>query len=153
MANGEIQTFIERVAELVSKDLVETVLTTIVSGSVVVGGEISANNETEANSLTQTLSDNSNNLGVTVTNSNFQTTFDGNAINDGTTTSTSDSSGPSVGLIVGCTIGGVVLVAIIAFVVYKVKSGKSESQQIDVDETRVQNEKDQIVSWLNSKSL
>ena len=146
MANGEIQTFIERVAELVSKDLVETVLTTIVSGSVVVGGEISADNETEANSLTQTLSDNSNNLGVTVTNSNFQTTFDGNAINDGTTTSTSDSSGPSVGLIVGCTIGGVVLVAIIAFVVYKVKSGKSESQQIDVDETRVQNEKDQIVS-------
>lgn len=146
MANGEIQTFIERVAELVGKDLVETVLTTIVSGSVVVGGEISANNETEANSLTQTLSDNSNNLGVTVTNSNFQTTFDGNAINDGTTTSTSDSSGPSVGLIVGCTIGGVVLVAIIAFVVYKVKSGKSESQQIDVDETRVQNEKDQIVS-------
>ena len=146
MANGEIQTFIERVAELVGKDLVETVLTTIVSGSVVVGGEISANNETEANSLTQTLSDNSNNLGVTVTNSNFQTTYDGNTVNDGTTTSTSDSSGPSVGLIVGCTIGGVVLVAIIAFVVYKVKSGKSESQQIDVDETRVQNEKDQIVS-------
>ena len=146
MANGEIQTFIERVAELVSKDLVETVLTTIVSGSVVVGGEISANNETEANSLTQTLSDNSNNLGVTVTNSNFQTTFDGNAINDGTTTSTSDSSGPSVGLIVGCTIGGVVLVAIIALVVYKVKFSKSESQQVDVEDTRIQVEKGQIAS-------
>ena len=146
MANGEIQTFIERVAELVGKDLVETVLTTIVSGSVVVGGEISADNETEANSLTQTLSDNSNNLGVTVTNSNFQTTFDGNTINDGTTTSTSDSSGPSVGLIVGCTIGGVVLVAIIALVVYKVKFSKSESQQVDVEDTRIQVEKNQIAS-------
>ena len=80
LANGDVQTFLERVVALVGVDLTQAVLTSVVSGSVVVLGDISADSQAQADQNSQTLSDNTNNLGVTVTSSSFQTAFDGNAV-------------------------------------------------------------------------
>ena len=80
LANGDVQTFLERVVALVGVDLTQAVLTSVVSGSVVASGDISADSQAQADQNSQTLSDNTNNLGVTVTSSSFQTAFDGNAV-------------------------------------------------------------------------
>lgn len=80
LANGDVQTFLERVVALVGVDLTQAVLTSVVSGSVVVLGDISADSQAQADQNSQTLSDNTNNLGVTVTSSSFQTAFDGSVV-------------------------------------------------------------------------
>ena len=127
---------IENIATVVSKDPLDIVLNTVAAGSVEVGGEVSSESEEEASQASQTLTSNSNNLGYTVTSSSFDVYYDGAAY-----TVEESSSGVSIGLIVGCSVGGVVLIAIIIGIVYKVKYGKQQNT-IQVEDLRNQESKE-----------
>ena len=127
---------IENIATVVSKDPLDIVLNTVAAGSVEVGGEVSSESEEEASQASQTLTSNSNNLGYTVTSSSFDVYYDGAAY-----TVEESSSGVPIGLIVGCSVGGIVLIAIIIGIVYKVKYSKKQNT-IQVEDLRNQESKE-----------
>ena len=136
LVNGETMNLIENIATVVSKDPLDIVLNTVAAGSVEVGGEVSSESEEEASQASQTLTSNSNNLGYTVTSSSFDVYYDGAAY-----TVEESSSGVPIGLIVGCSVGGIVLIAIIIGIVYKVKYGKQQNT-IQVEDLRNQESKE-----------
>ena len=131
IVNADHQKLLDKMSEVTSVDTTNIILKELKEGSVSTTGDISADDQAGADSAATSLSNNLNNLGVTVTSGSFDVFYDDAAVDDGSTDTT--ASDVPVGIIVGCTVGGVVLIAIIVGVVWKLKSNKS--QDVILEET------------------
>ena len=148
IAGANHQILLDKMSEITSVDTTNILLKELKEGSVAANGDISADDQAGANSAATSLSNNLNNLGVTVTSGSFDVFYDDAAVDDGSTDGTTASDVP-VGIIVGCTVGGVVLIAIIVFVVWKVKSSKAQDVNMEETNQNIANEKENTIGAQN----
>ena len=111
-----MMTFVENVAEILGVDMDLIIINDVSEGSTDVDGVISVTDEDEANSNVDTLENNLDGLGYDVLSSSINVYYDDEVYNPAT-----EEELP-LGIIIGCSVGGAVLIGIIIFIVYKVKS-------------------------------
>ena len=111
-----MMTFVENVAEILGVDMDLIIINDVSEGSTDVDGVISVTDEDEANSNVDTLENNLDGLGYGVLSSSINVYYDDEVYNPAT-----EEELP-LGIIIGCSVGGAVLIGIIIFIVYKVKS-------------------------------
>ena len=111
-----MMTFVENVAEILGVDMDLIIINDVSEGSTDVDGVISVTDEDEANSNVDSLQNNLDGLGYDVLESSINVYYDDEVYNPAT-----EEELP-LGIIIGCSVGGAVLIGIIIFIVYKVKS-------------------------------
>ena len=129
---------IERIAEHLGIDVDFIVITDLIEGSTDISGVVSASDENEANANADSLA--SAELGYTVLSSSINVYYD-----DELYEPTEEDEVP-LGLIIGCSVGGVVLIGIIIFVVYKVKQRNAKIGQ-ELGEQSVNRENQNRKEW------
>ena len=109
---------IEKIAEILNIDLDLIDIDELIEGSVEAGGSISTTEDTSSG-MAETLTANTGNLGFPVLSSSVDIYYDDGVYNSGETPVVAEDN---LGLIIGASVGGVVLIAIIVLVIYKCKN-------------------------------
>ena len=118
LENENTQVLIEKIAEILNIDLDLIDIDELIEGSVEAGGSISTTEDTSSG-MAETLTANTGNLGFPVLSSSVDIYYDDGVYNSGETPVVAEDN---LGLIIGASVGGVVLIAIIVLVIYKCKN-------------------------------